>query len=378
MDIPAGKSAYLICGDDEFRVSLATKELLDRLVPEADREFSLDQVDGRVGTVDETVAILRSVRDALVSDSLFGSGSKTVWLREPAFLSNDRIGKSQDIKGDLADLIFRIKEGLGEGMCLVVSTLKINRASAFFKAFAGKDCFVADFGSGLKGRQRAAAAADLVTDFCKRLKLKMEPEARALFLSRVGTESRQIVSELEKLACYCGEGQAATADDVRAIVSSGAVSEVWDFTDAFCTRDPKALVAQVRMQLGQGENAIRLVNSLLTNVGDLLAIREGFERHWASPAGAALRWDALPADIAEGLESADKSILGAGGFTLRKKIDQANLWTVRDLRNARHYLLELRELLVSCGLPEDILLETKLLQAIGLRRRAAPPKADRR
>ena len=124
------------------------------------------------------------------------------------------------------------------------------------------------------------------------------------------------------------------------------------------------------MQLGQGESAIRLVNSLLTAVGDLLAIREGCERHWASPAGQALNGDALPADIAEGLESAEKGILSAAGFQLRKKIDQSALWTVRDLRNARHYLLELRELLVSCGLPEEFLLETKLLQAIGLKRRA--------
>ena len=368
MDIPSGKSAYLICGDDEFRVSLATKELLDRLVPEAEREFSLDCVDGRVGTVDETVSLLRSVRDALVSDSLFGSGSKTVWLREPAFLSNDRIGKSQDIKDDLADLVARVKTGLGDGMCLVVSTLKINRASAFFKAFSGATGAVVDFGSALKARQRAEAAAELVTEFCARLQLKMEADARRLFLSRVGTESRQIVSELEKLACYCGEGRTATADDVRAIVSSGAVSEVWDFTDAFCSRDAKALVAQVRLQLGQGESAIRLVNSLLTAVGDLLAIREGCERRWATPAGAGLNWDALPADIAEGLECADKSVLAAAGFQLRKKIDQSALWAVRELRNARHYLLELRELLVSCGLPEEFLLETKLLQAIGLKR----------
>ncbi len=369
MDLPLGKSAYLVCGDDEFRVSRATQELLGRLVPEKDRAFGLDRIDGRVGTVDETVAVIRAVRDALVSDSLFSSGSKTVWLREPAFLSNDRIGKSPNIKDELANLIARIKEGLGEGTRLVVSTLKINRASAFFKAFAGKDGAVADFGSGLKGRQKAEAAAELVTDFCARFKLKMEPDVRRLFLSRVGTESRQIVSELEKLACYCGEGKAATADDVREIVSSGAVSEVWDLTDAFCARDPRALVTQVRMQLGQGESAIRLVNSLLAAVGDLLAVREGLERHWATPAGAALNWDALPADIAEGLECADKSVLSAVGFQLRKKIDQSAVWNVRDLRNARHYLLELRELLVSCGLPEELLLETKLLQAIGLRRR---------
>ena len=103
-------------------------------------------------------------------------------------------------------------------------------------------------------------------------------------------------------------------------------------------------------------------------VDDLLAIREGCERRWATPSGGGLDWAALPSDIAEGLESGDKSILSAGGFSLRKKIDQSNLWTVRDLRNARHYLLELREMLVSCSLPEDLLLETKLLQAIGLKR----------
>ena len=74
------------------------------------------------------------------------------------------------------------------------------------------------------------------------------------------------------------------------------------------------------------------------------------------------------AEYQKALESGDRSILSAGGFALKKKIDQSTLWTVRDLRNARHYLLELRELLVSCGLPEELLLETKLLQAIGLKR----------
>ena len=368
MEIPSGKSAYLICGDDEFRVARTTAALLDALVPEAQRDFGLDRIDGRVGTVDETIAVIRSVRDALVSDSLFGGGAKTVWLREPAFLSNDRVAKSEQVKDELAAFVPRIREGFGEGMRLVVSTIKINRASSFFKAFSGGNCAVIDFGSGLKARQKTEAALDLVDETCQRLKLKMAPDVRQLFLARVGTESRQLVSELEKLACYCGEGRAATADAVRDIVSSGAVSEVWDFVDAFATRNAKALIKQVRVQLGQGENAIRLVNSLLGTVGDLLAIREGCERHWATPSGGGLDWTALPADIAEGLESGDKSILSAGGFSLRKKIDQSNLWTVRDLRNARHYLLELREMLVSCSLPEDLLLETKLLQAIGLKR----------
>lgn len=368
MDLPLDKSAYLICGEDEFRVSLAVKELIDALVPENERDFGLDRIDGRVDTVDATVNMIRSVRDALVSDGLFCAGSKTVWLRDPSFLTNDRVAKSEAVKTALADITDSIKSGLGDGQRLIVSTVKINRSSAFFKAFSGKRCEVKDFGSGLKPRQKNEAAAMLIAEFIPKLGITMEQNVRQVFLARVGTDSRQIVSELEKLACYCGNGKAASIDDVREIVSSGAVSEIWDFVDAFATRNAKALIKQVKIQLEQGENAIRLVNSLLSTACDLLVIREGFEKHWASPEAMKLNWDSLPEDIADGLQREEKGVFSMTGFPLKKKIDQSSAWTVRDLRNARHYLIELREQLVSCGLSEEFLMETKLLQAIGIKR----------
>ncbi len=372
MEIPSDKSAYLICGEDEFRVSLASRQLLDALVPEADRDLGLEVIDGAVGKVDETIDMIRAVRAALSADSLFFGGARTIWLQEPAFLTIERVAKSEAVKEELAGLVAHMKECLGDGLRFVVSTTKINRGSAFFKAFSGDNAFVADFGSGLKARQKAVAADEIVTEFSGRLGLRMTPALRQLFISRAGTDSRQLVSELEKLKCYCGDTAEVSADDVRAIVSPGAVSEIWDLLDAFATRNAKALILQVRTQLAQGEKAIRMVNSLLSTACDLLVIREGYERHWASPSRGGLDWGALPADVADGLNRSEKSMLSASGFPFNKKIEQSSCWTVRDLRKARHYLLELRELLVSCPLPEDILLETKLLQAIGLKRPARP------
>ena len=363
---PTDKSAYLVCGDDEYRVATAAAAIVDALVPAADRDFGLDRIDGRVGTVDETIATIRSVRDALVADGLFGGGAKTVWFREPAFLSNDKIAKSDRVKAEVQNLATRIKDGLPEGTRIVVSTQKVNRASAFFKAFAGDAALIVDFGSALKARQKADAAAELADETCHVIGLSMQSDAMRLFLSRVGTDSRRIVSELEKLAAYCGAGASATPDDVREIVSPGATSEIWDFTDAFATRNRALLVRQIRSQLAQGENAIRLVNSLLSCVGDLLAVREGIDKKWASPGGGGIDWSALPSDIADGLAAGEKSVISGAGFQLRKKIDQAAGWTLRDLRNARHYILELREALVSCSLPEECLMEAKLLQAIGV------------
>lgn len=366
MQVPSGKFAFLVCGDDEFRVATAVSELIAALVPESERAFGLDRVDGRVNTVDETISSIRAVRDALVSDGLFGSGSKTVWLREPSFLSADKIAKSERVKAEVQSLVSRIRDGLPEGTKLVVSTLKVNRASAFFKAFSGESGFVIDFGSALKARQRADAALAVAEEYAQKLGLDIAPQVMRLFLAKVGTDSRQIVSELEKLSNYCDKGKAPTAEDIGEIVSSGATSEIWDFTDAFATRNRAALVRQIRMQLAQGENAIRMVNSLLTCVGDLLAIRDGIEHRWAAPSGGGLDWGALPPEIAESLGKDERSALNGTGFPFRKKIDQSAAWTVRELRIARHYLLELREMLVSSSLPEDCLLEMKLLQAAGI------------
>lgn len=360
--------AYLICGDDEFRVSTATQTLLAELVPTADREFGLDRVDGRVDTVAESVSALRAVLDAFVTDGLFGGGDKTVWFQEPTCLANERLAKSQAVKEKLADLAAAIKKGLPDGVKLVVSVSKINRASALFKAIssAGE---VQDFGNGLKAYQKAEAAAGLLAEYLPKVGLKMAGDVRTIFLARVGTDSRQIVSELQKLACYCGEGKEATAADVADIVSSGAVAEIWDFVDAFSRRDATALVRQIRVQLEQGENAIRMVNSLLTTVGQLLAVREAQDRKWATRSGGSLSWNGLPEELAHGFASSDKDVRTLIGFRLRKLLEQADLWTLRDLRNARHYLLALREDLVSLAIPESILLEMRLLQAIGLNRR---------
>ena len=366
--------AYLICGEDEFRVAFAAKQLVDRLVPENEREFGLEIIEGRVDNASECQRVLRAVRDALVSDGLFSSGNKTVWLRSPVFLTNERIGRAVLIKNDLQNLIDRVKEGLPEGQRLVVSTTKVNRTSAFFKAFKAVG-EITDFGNNLRARQKNEAAAELLVEFLPRVGLEMAPAVRQLFLSRVGTDSRQIVSELEKLACYCGEGKNATADDVRAITCSGAVSEIWDFVDAFATRNHSALMKQIRIQLDQGENAIRMTNSLLTVVNDLLAIREGLDRKWAYPSGQGLSWNGLSEEVAQGLDEGEKDIRSAMGFRVRKLVDQASAWTLRDLRNARHFLLALREDLVSSSLPPDFLLETRLLQAVGYRRSAQRHRA---
>jgi DNA polymerase III delta subunit len=369
MTIPPGKSVFLVCGDDDFRVETTTRELLDALVPDDRREFGLEVIDGRVESLGEATRVFRAVRDALISDGLFGGGDKTVWLREPAFLSIDRIAKSEETKKNLATLTDTLKGGLPEGVSLVVSTLKINRGTTFFKAFGGKAGAVFDLGSGLRERDLRDQADLLLNEWLPKFGLDMKPAVRAAFLARVGTNSRQIVSELEKLSCWCGKRKTVTAEDIGEIVAADATSEVWDLSDAFAERDVTRTTTLLERHLDQGENAIFLTQTLLNTATTLLLLRDAQARRWASAGGRGVAWDGVPADIGECLDLSEKDIRKAlFGWRAEKVARQAAAWTVAELRAARHQILTLREELVSKQLPERYMMETRLIQAMGTRK----------
>ena len=366
MNIPKGKSAFLVCGDDEFRVEQTTRELLDALVPPDRREFGLEVVDGRVESVGETLRLFPAVRDALISEGLFGGGDKTVWLREPSFLSIERVAKSEDVRKGVAALSAIVRDGLPEGVSLVVSSLKINRGQAFFKAFGGKGGAVFDLGSNLRERDLHDRAGLLLAEQLPKFGLEMKPPVAAAFLARVGTNSRQIVSELEKLSCWCGGRKAVSREDVEEIVAADATSEVWDLPDAFCGRDLKKTLSLLERHLALGENAVFLAQTLLNAVTTLLLVRDAQSRRWASSGGrGAISWDGVPAALGECLDVSEKDIRKAvSGWRAGKVAEQAALWKPRELRAARHELLTLREELVSLQLPENYLMESRIIRAM--------------
>jgi DNA polymerase III delta subunit len=359
------KSCYLICGEDDFQIAVEARKIVDRLVSPENRTFGLEVIDGRVETVDESLRAIRQCIEAMTMDGLFGGGNKLIWLREPAFLSNDRVAKSEAVKTLMPDLTAKIKGGLPEGQSLLVTTGKINRASAFFKAFASGG-EVTDFGNGLKPRQCEARARQLLDAWLPQVDLTMDNAVKQQFVARVGTDSRQIVSELEKLKCYCGDRLAATADDVQAIVSGGRITEIWDFLDAFGKRQTAALIQQLRIQFTQSESPIRLANSLESKTTELMIVREALDRKWATPGGyAGLNWTSLPPDIAAWFDSQESDFRKLPSFRITKAVDQAGCWSLRELRAARHLLLELREKLVSSSLPQEWLMEMYLIRALG-------------
>jgi len=357
---------YLICGDDDYLVDSAARERIDRLVPAADRALGVEVVDGRAESGDEARRAVDACMESVQTPGFFGS-VKLTWLREASFLTGGgRVSESAAAKAAVEKLAEWLKGGLLEGQTLMVTTSKILRSSVFFKV-CQKQGEVEDFGGGFKSWELEKLADQRLDVLLTRAGLTLDDQARKEFLSRVGFETRTLVQEVEKLRLYMGRDGLVSANDVREITSVGREAEAWDLLDAFGERDSLGLIGTLRRFSGQKGIGVMLAAMLEKTVRELLVLREAYDRKWLyGGKGGSCGWvTSLPPEASVLLNSLSVNPKTMNAWALKKKLPHALNYSLQELRVARFRILELREKLVSTGLPELFLLETTLLRILG-------------
>jgi len=363
---------YLICGDDDYLVDSAARERIDKLVPAADRALGVETIDGRVETGDSVQKAVDTCIESVRTPGFFGT-SKVTWLRDAVFLTGGgRVSESVAAKGAVEKLTGVLKDGLAEGQTLVVTAAKLLRTSVFFKV-CQKQGEVEDFGGGFKSWELEKLADQRLDTLLGKVGLSMEDAARKAFLNRVGFDTRTLVQEVEKLKLYLGGQTQVSVRDVREITSIGREAEAWDLLDAFGERNAFALLETLKRLSGQKGVGVMLAAMLEKAVRDLLVLREAYDRKWIyGGRGASCGWsNTLPPDVVALLGALPVNPKTMNPWALRKKLPHALNYTLQELRIARFRVLELREKLVSTGLPEMFLLETALLRIIGQPKRSA-------
>jgi len=201
----------------------------------------------------------------------------------------------------------------------------------------------------------------------------MEDDARKEFLNRVGFDTRTLVQEVEKLKLYLGAEVRVCAADVREITSIGREAEAWDLLDAFGERNAFALLDTLKRLSGQKGIGVMLAAMLEKSVRELLVLREAYDRKWIyGGKGGSCGWtSSLPPEATVLLGALPVNPKTMNAWAMKKKLPHALNYTLQELRVARFRILELREKLVSTGLPEMFLLETTLLRIIGSPKRVA-------
>jgi DNA polymerase-3 subunit delta len=367
---------YLICGDDDYLVDTAARERINQLVPAADREFGVEIVDGQRDTLDGIIEAVNACMESVQTPGFFGA-TKVTWFRDVSFLTGSgRSAGTTAAKEVVQKLVAWLKDGLLAGQNLIITTTKVLRNSTFFKTCQqlGE---IQDFGSGHKAWELEKLAGERMDALFKQAGLTVDAPARDEFLKRVGCDTRLLVSEVEKLRLYVGASSRVTVEDVREITSIGREAEAWDLLDAFGERNALGVLTTLNRLSGQRGIGIMLATMLERTVRDLLILREAHDRKWVyGGTGGACGWSKnLPPEVAALLSTLPVNPTATGTWILKKKLPHALNFTLMELRVARHRILDLREKLVSCALPELFLLETTLLRIIGNpRRTAAAPK----
>lgn len=358
------KKLYLFYGDDEYRVAEEAKALVEKLVAPEDRTFGLEIYDGRQETVGDVARVIQQAIEGLQTIGFFGS-SKVIWLRDITFIAPRSKKEGAEDTGGRKEFVDKLRDFLPtipDGQTLVLSGTKINSRYGSIVPEATK---MAKAGTALVQEYKlpkyrvSEAAANLLYEEAKKRNHPLPQEICSAIVARAGTDSRQLINELEKLLLYAGDS-IPTLDDVTSVISPTAKTESWDLLDAFGSKNLKAALPLLRRLLDAGANEIMLVIQLQYRVNDLLVIRDSIDRRFADEG---LRWSDEQSGLVNALsERMAKSI--SNGFTSKRLLDQARRWTRLDLRNARHVLDQAHARLTSIAMAKELVLELALAEAM--------------
>ena len=370
---PKGESAgrqalFLVLGEDEYRVRTRARELVDQLCPPAEAAFGLEIIDAAVENAAEGILAVRRCLEALRTLGFLG-GRKVVWLRDATLFT---VEAAADVRATVEELTGQIKAGLPTGQTLVISAQKVFRGSAFFKVCQAAG-HIEEFEKPKPWKQ-AEYARGQVLDAFRVAGLKAAADAVDLFLDRVGTDTRQIIQEAEKLAVYLGDRKDVCQDDVQAVVSLSRESIAWDLADAVGARDLPGALKILRQLVFQGEEPIGLIYSLEGRFREMIVLREALDRGWARVTGEGygkkLEWKAGP-EIEAKLTAMGRDPRVGHPYRNLKLAEQAQRFSMVQLRRGHAQMVRAHEAMVSTAVPSALQMELLLLKLL------APEKATK-
>ncbi len=368
----------LVFGNDSYWVEAAAKEYLDQRVPESQRVFGLDTIDGMVESGGAASLALRKCLESLDTPAFMG-GEKVVWLKNASFLAaSGRATRGEEVKGCLERLTALIKKGLMPGVFFLITAPGLDKRSAFYKA-CEKAGELREFAITDKSYQVDEQAAGIIGKALADAGLTADSDVVVALAQREGCDTRQIRNEVEKLSLYAGERRRITVADVEAVVCAVRGSQPWDLADAVLGRDlGKALQVLSRL-LFQKTNSVFLVTVLEGRFRELLAYREALDRGWLRPPPAYGRggggWDGMPEEAATlmtGILGKDPRALP--GFVTGIRAKQAMVFSKPAIRRIQKRLLEAHRLMVTSPTDPQWILELLLIRILG-RRPAARPRS---
>lgn len=247
---------HFLCGSDEDAVKKAAAELARKLAP--DDAMNLETVDGRADSADDAVKSVQKVREAILTLPFFGGG-KLVWWKAVNFFDETGVGRHSSVKEALEALQPDLGKVDGTSVTLLISALGIHKGRSFSKALLklaqAKYFDLPDL--------RKTSEDEIIFQIESRMKavgIRPGPGAAERFFQATGIDTAAWSQELEKLACFIGDGKAElTRDDVNRIISGSREVLIWDFCHAVLGGEARQALSRLSALFAQDEKEVGIL-----------------------------------------------------------------------------------------------------------------------
>jgi DNA polymerase-3 subunit delta len=336
----------------------------------------LETIDGAVDTVDPSISRIRETTQALSTLPFLG-GTKLVWLKSAAFLADTVSGRSEAVLAELEHLCDLVESGLPDGVTFLMSAPEADKRRSGYKRLskAGNTilCDKPSLGFG-------AGEEDVITWTAQQLRtrgLKISRDAVEMLAARVGLESGQLHSEIDKLETALGAGHEIIANDIRALVPATRESGIFDLGNAISARNLPLALETLEQLFHQGEKGVGiLLASVVPTVRNLLLAKSLLVRHKlrapAEPQFFVRDLSRLPSHETDHLPRKKDGTLNTYGLGLAAK--HSVHYALEELQRGFHGCAEANQKLITSQGSESVIL-TRLL--VGFMQRSTIPLSRR-
>jgi DNA polymerase-3 subunit delta len=275
---------HFVTGSDEAEVRVTAKDQAAKLAPADAGEFGIETIELPADTVDCSLEMIDRTIGAIRTLPFFGG--KLVWMKGVSFLKDTVQGRSETVQEALEKFLGVLREGLPEGVTLLISAPEPDKRRGFYKTLTElAQTTVKDrLELGGFGGCSEDDLIDWVTERCHDHGVRIDPRAAEVLAGRIGANSGQLQSEIQKLSSASGEGQLITEQLVRDLVPLTRAGGIFDLSDAINKRNLPLCLDTFAQLRRQGENSIGiLLAAIVPTVRNLLIAKDLMERHRLKP-----------------------------------------------------------------------------------------------
>ncbi|GAB4296727.1 MAG: DNA polymerase III subunit delta [Desulfuromonadia bacterium] len=244
---------YLLHGEEQFLVERYASRLVDRLIPEEDRDFNLDIFQGSSCQGEE-------ILNAALSYPIFAR-RRVVWIRH-----------AEAISPDAAFQLIPYIDSPNPSTTVLFHAEKIDLRKTLFAELKKKGVTVE-----FKKPRESELGRFIVGEVRERGK-KIHPDAVDLLALLVGTNLQEMAREIEKIVLHAGEKETIELSDVRSITSESRVETIFALTDAIGAKQVSPALKALSVLVRENTSLVYIVTMIIRYIRQLMTVRSFLDR----------------------------------------------------------------------------------------------------